>query len=101
MTQVVKVSEAFRAYALTTGEVGHALSAVRHDAIDAIVMSGTGMLTLPAILASKAKAATPFLSSNLCCAWWLMRQGPGAASHAAPPLFNAASPELAARLTAP
>jgi maleate isomerase len=98
VTQVIKVSEEFRAYALTTGEVGGALSAVRHDAIDAIVMSGTGMLTLPAILASKAHAATPFLSSNLCCAWWLMRQREGGVTHTATPLFSAASPELAARL---
>lgn len=95
VVQIIKISETFRAYALTSNEVANALAAVDHANIDAIVMSGTGMLTLPAILASKARVATPFLSSNLCCAWWLMRTLGG---HTPPPLFRAASAELAARL---
>ena len=92
IVQIVKISETFRAYALTTDEVANALATVNHANIDAIVMSGTGMLTLPAILASKAQVATPFLSSNLCCAWWLMRT---LGRHVPPPLFRAASAELA------
>ncbi len=91
VVQVVKVSEEFRAYALTTEEVLAKLGDVRHEDADAIVMSGTGMLTLPAILASQSGLAVPFLSSNLCCAWWLMRTlgvTPGK-------LFRAAAPRLA------
>lgn len=92
VVQVIKTGETFRAYELTTAEVASALRDVRHDAVDAVVMSGTGMLTLPAILASRP--ALPFLSSNLCCAWWLMR----ATGTTPSPLFAAVSPGLAATL---
>ena len=95
IVQVVKVSESQTAYELKSDQVIAALGTVRYDAIDAIVMSGTGMITLPAILASKGRAATPFLSSNLCCAWWLMQQAGG---HVPSALFTAASAELSARL---
>ena len=93
MVQVVKVSDTQHAYALTSAQVADALRQVRRDGVDAIVMSGTGMLTLPAILAARDGLAMPFLSSNLCCAWWLMR----ATGVTAPsPAFAAAAPELAA-----
>ncbi len=91
---VVKTEGADTAYALTTPQVQAAIAAalaqVRTD-IDAIVMSGTGMVTLPAILATRATATVPFLSSNLCSAWWLMRE----ADRVPPPAFIAAAPELA------
>ena len=92
VVQVFKFGEIFRAYELSTAEVASALRDVRHDAVDAVVMSGTGMLTLPAILASQP--ALPLLSSNLCCAWWLMR----ATGTTPSPLFAAVSPGLAATL---
>ena len=95
VAQVVKVSETFRAYALTSDEVGTALSQVDHDRIDATVMSGTGMLTLPSILAARAAGAKPILSSNLCSAWWLLRAASQLKGSA---LFDRASPELAAQL---
>ena len=64
------------------------------DSIDAIVMSGTGMITLPAIVKRASASVPPFLSSNICCAWWLMReQGIGPA-----PMFAKAAPQLAATL---
>ena len=94
VTQIVKVSETFRAYELTTEEVLGPLAAVDTGTIDAIVMSGTGMITLPAILSRARFEATPFLSSNLCCAWWMMRQAgikPG-------DTFKAAAPALAKTL---
>ena len=87
VAQVVKVSASFRAYELTTEEVLAALAAVRKD-VDAVVMSGTGMLTLPAMLRSPSNLA--FLSSNICNAWWLMRQ----AGVAPPALFRAGCPAL-------
>ncbi len=99
VVEVIKMSDTFRAYELTNDEVAAALSRVDHDRIDATVMSGTGMLTLPAILDARNKHGTrPILSSNLCSAWWLLRQ---AAQHAASPIFDRAVPELAATLRTP
>lgn len=95
VVQVVKVSETFRAYQLTGDEVAAALSRVDHAAIDATVMSGTGMLTLPSIVAARGTGAGPILSSNLCSAWWLLRT---AAQTARSPWFERAAPELAATL---
>jgi maleate isomerase len=90
IVDIVEVSEAHDAYALTSADVAAAIGRMRSVGIDAIVMSGTGMLTLPAILATRR--TVPFLSSNICCAWWLMRVA-GAAPSA---IFAAAAPELAA-----
>jgi len=98
VAQVVKVSESFRAYELTTSEVGTALAQVDQGRIDATVMSGTGMLTLPAIVHARETVEKPILSSNLCSAWWLLRQGSGGAGST---LFARAAPELAALLGAP
>ena len=97
VVQVVKVSESFRAYELADEEIRTALSRIDHDAIDGAVMSGTGMLTLPAILAARSAGSKPILSSNLCSAWWLLRatsQREGSA------MFERATPELAACLSA-
>ncbi|WP_158970568.1 maleate cis-trans isomerase family protein [Chachezhania sediminis] len=73
VAQVVTISEEFRAYELTTSEVVSALSRVNPD-IDAVVMSGTGMLSVPAGLEAAKTSDLPFLSSNLCSAWWLQRE---------------------------
>jgi len=97
VVQVVKVSETFRAYQLTNDEIAAALCGVDHDRVDATVMSGTGMLSLPAIVAARGAGARPILSSNLCSAWWLLRT---AAQRARSPWFERASPELAAHLRA-
>ena len=73
VAQVIKMSEEFRAYHMTTQEVRDALAKVagRHDAV---LISGTGLITLPAILELAAQAAQPILSSNICGAWLLTRQ---------------------------
>ena len=92
--QVVQVSEEFRAYELTASEVRSALVHVDQRTVDAVVMSGTGMLTLPSILEMRASGSIPLLSSNLCCAWWLMR----AAGVKAGDVLRQASPELAVAL---
>jgi len=96
VVQVVEISETFKAYTLTPDEIGAALASVDHGATDAIVMSGTGMLTLPSILAARCAPSRPILSSNLCCAWWLLR---GAGLRAGSETFSRAAPELAARLS--
>lgn len=72
VTQIVPISEEFRAYELTTDEVAAALGRVDHSGADAVVMSGTGMITVPAGLAVSGRGL-PFLSSNLCTAWWLLK----------------------------
>lgn len=94
VAQVVKVSETFRAYELTIAEVEEALAQVETTGIDAIVMSGTGMITLPAMLARPERSGPPLLSSNLCCAWWMMK----VAGIAPSDVFARACPPLAATL---
>lgn len=95
VVQVVKISETFRAYELSEDEVSAALREVDTSAVDAVVMSGTGMLTLPSIVAARAAIRIPLLSSNLCCAWWLLARSGQRRGSA---LFAAAAPELAADL---
>ena len=94
IVQVLQASDTADAYAMRTAEVADALRRVRPGAVDAVVISGTGMISLPAIVAARREIRTPLLSSNLCCAWWLMRQ---TGDHAPSPLFAAACPELAGR----
>jgi maleate isomerase len=93
--QIVKISDTFRAYSLTGDEVTAALARVEQRDVDTVVMSGTGMLTLPAVLAARQSGSKPLLSSNLCSAWWLLRT---AGQRAASALFARAAPELAAHL---
>lgn len=95
VVQVVKISATFRAYELSEDEVSTALREVDTKLADAVVMSGTGMLTLPSIVAARTTIRIPLLSSNLCCAWWLLARS---AQRAGSALFAAAAPELAAHL---
>jgi maleate isomerase len=92
--QVISISETFRAYELNEEEIANALARVDFPSVDAVVMSGTGMLTLPAIVAARKTVATPILSSNLCCAFAMLTtaQVQGSA------MFAAAAPELAQRI---
>ena len=94
IAQVVKMSEEFRAYQMTSAEVRAALAEVTAR-VDAIVISGTGLITLPAILEAAPTAGAPLLSSNICGAWLLLSQLGLAAS----PTLAAAAPLLAATLT--
>ena len=93
VSQVVSTGETFRAYELESDEVSECLMRIKPGSHSAVVMSGTGMLTLPAIL-SAPKSEVAVLSSNICGAWWLSRQLKSAAS----PTFRNASPHLAALL---
>lgn len=94
IAQVVKFGEEFRAYQLTDPEVAEGLSRVEAPADSAVVMSGTGMMTVRVAAALAQRTSVPLLSSNICGAWQLMRAvgaGPTAA-------LGHASPALAARL---
>lgn len=95
IAQVVKMSDTFRAYEMTTHEVESAL-AQTGTGHDAIVISGTGLTTLPAILAATPRTGVPLLSSNICGAWLLLRQLDMPASAT----LAAAAPALAAHLPA-
>ena len=72
VTQVVMMTEEFRAYELESDEVADALGQVDDTQCDAIVMTGTGMLTIPAILEFRERVQATLLSSNLSAAWWIM-----------------------------
>jgi maleate isomerase len=96
VTQVVKMSEEFRAYQMTTAEVGTALAQVQ-GAPQAVVLTGTGLITLPAILEAAPRMQAPLLSSNICGAWWLQR----ALRVAASGTLLAAAPLLARTLEGP
>lgn len=61
------------AYAVTPAQVAEALRDTRTEPGGAVVMSGTGMRTLEALVQVQAKGGTPILSSNLCSVWSLVR----------------------------
>lgn len=88
--KVRKMSEEFRAYELTTEEVSEALKEIADLGADAVVLSGTGMLTVPAIQTASKQSKVPFLSSNICSAWWLLRK----LGISNPTNFNATAPQL-------
>lgn len=88
---VKKMSEEFRAYELTTSEVATALTEIGGEKADAVVLSGTGMLTVPAIQKASQQSKMPFLSSNICSAWWVMRK----LGITQPENFNKIVPQLA------
>lgn len=70
VAQVEKIPGTFRAYTVGTDELTGLLSRFA-TGLDAVVMSGTGMITLPAILGRAWPV--PVISSNIATAWWLCR----------------------------
>lgn len=95
ITRVFDEGAALGAYDATTPQVVNALKSVQPPENSAIVLSGTGMVTLEAIRAVRPDFRIPLLSSNLCGAWWLLRQC-GLKSGSA--LFDAIAGELLATL---
>ncbi len=92
--QVIKFGEEFRAYQLTDAEVAERLARVQPPPGSAIVMSGTGMMSLRVIAAMRAQIAAPVLSSNLCGAWQLLK----AIGAQASPALELVAPQLARTL---
>lgn len=68
VVQVHSISDEFKAYDLTPADIAAAAKQVDAGAVDAVVISGTGAYTLPALAGMNAKAPAPFLPSNLCSA---------------------------------
>jgi maleate isomerase len=70
---IESMGETFRAYEIETAEVEAVLSRVRAHRCEAIVVSGTGLMTLPALEKLAPASATPILTSNACAVWWVCR----------------------------
>lgn len=92
---VVKTGETFRAYEMSTSEVLEVLNRASPVAGSPILISGTGLITLPAILEVGARFKAPLLSSNICGAWQLLRT----VGSEAPPALRLAVPQLPATLS--
>jgi len=90
VVEVKKMSEEFRAYELTTEEVASALTDIADTSAAAVILSGTGMLTVPAIQQASKNSKAPLLSSNICSAWWILRQ----LGVQPPECFKTAAPQL-------
>ncbi|MFN7634372.1 MAG: hypothetical protein ACK5PI_06585 [Acetobacteraceae bacterium] len=93
LAEVVKIDGEFRAYEMTAEEVSAALDRFTEPRLDAIMLSGTGMITLPAIV-PRATAGRPRVSCNTATAFWLAR----AAGMRPTQELAAAAPALAALL---
>jgi maleate isomerase len=87
---VVKMGEVFRAYEMNTGEVLAVLERAKPAAGSPVLISGTGLITLPAILGVGSQFKAPLLSSNLCGAWHLLRSIGGESTDA----LRSALPQL-------
>ena len=61
-------------YDLESRPAYEAVRAVEAAKCDAILMTGTGMPSLPVIRGLQKQAGVPLLSSNLCLAWALLRE---------------------------
>ncbi|MFM9887679.1 MAG: hypothetical protein ACKVQT_32040 [Burkholderiales bacterium] len=96
VAQVVKFGEEFRAYQLTDAEVADSLARVNARVGGAIVLSGTGMMSVRVIASVRERIPVPIVSSNICGAWCLMR-AIGAAPTAA---LRSVAPALARTLEA-
>ena len=91
ITRVFDDGAGLGAYDATTPQVVKALKSVQPRKNSAIVLSGTGMVTLDAIRTVRPDFRVPLLSSNLCGAWWLLRE---ATLKSGSPLFNTIAGEL-------
>lgn len=91
----VHMTEDFRPYEITTDEVATQIRALADRPNDALLFMANGVMTIPAFL-DEAKGRRPMLlSSNLCGAWWLLRE---TGFRRGSDVFEAAAPRLAATL---
>ncbi len=75
-TRVVDIGsmDTVHIYDLESRPACEAVRAVDASKCDAILMTGTGMPSLPVIRGLQKQAGVPLLSSNLCLAWALLRE---------------------------
>lgn len=66
--------EKFRAYETRTGEVVAHLTTIDPEAGSAVMLTGTGLGSVAAIHRIGGSRKVPILSSDLCGAWWILKQ---------------------------
>jgi maleate isomerase len=66
--------EEFRAYEMDTDEVIEHLRAVDPEPDCALLLTGTGMVSIASIYQMGHRLRVPILSSNLCGAWWILKE---------------------------
>ena len=66
--------EQFRAYEMRTEEVVGHLRSIDPESDCALLLSGTGMVSIVSIYEMGHGCRVPILSSNLCGAWWILSQ---------------------------
>lgn len=69
--------EQFRAYETGTAEVASRLRAIDPEPGSAILLTGTGLVSIASIYLVGYGCRVPILSSNLCGAWWILSQCAG------------------------
>lgn len=74
-------------YELQSGDAGAVLDRLDTRDADVVLLSGTGMPTLP-LLRRRTHSSPPLLSSNLCLAWRLARHVPGWTDRPGAPLLG-------------
>ena len=94
VVQHVGIDGEFPGYDVATADVLAALRKVNAPAAEAVVLAGTGVRTLDAIVATEGGFSVPVLSSNLCGAWRLLDRMRGRPGYD----LARAAPSLAARL---
>lgn len=92
VARVFEPHERLHAYDTRTPRVVETLRSLAPPKEAAIVMTGTGMVTLEAARIVGGERANPILSSNLCGARWLLRQ---AGLKSGTPLFDELAGTLA------
>jgi len=94
VVQSIVIAGEFPGYDVPTADVLAALRTVSAPAAGAVVLAGTGVRTLDAIVAREGEFTVPVLSSNLCGAWRLLDRMRGRPGYD----LARAAPSLAARL---
>ncbi len=68
----VDTSDTLNIYRLRSTELVEGVAALETDRADAILLTGTGMATLPALPGIAGRTGKPVLPANLCLAWALL-----------------------------
>lgn len=71
---LLSAGEEFRAYETTSDEVVRHLRGIDPEPGCAILLTGTGMVSVDSIYRLGGPSRVPILSSNLCGAWWILSQ---------------------------
>jgi maleate isomerase len=71
IAQVVSLPDVVSIYAVDTAKVVAAAQELRTSNADVILLSGTGVPTLPAIEQLAGRMEVPVISSNMSLGWWI------------------------------